>query len=242
MAFYNNAADYSSAFTSPNSLSGSGASLGSFLNYDRNQLVQGKGTLEFPNRDNLLLPGLGISDDIHKIGSVKERFLSLRELKKEKEKELETLKAKRKEIEDTISNLPVVLMNAQNQVMSYNLFDADELSENKKKELEIFNFYNDGLRRYFQKADVHIADTSQSVDKINDELAVLYDFISTAAKEIIPEENRTQNMCTVCIEKSINRACVPCGHTFCEGCITQIKTCPMCRQSIKETIKLFFTM
>lgn len=46
--------------------------------------------------------------------------------------------------------------------------------------------------------------------------------------------------CSVCVSKSVSIACVPCGHTFCEGCAASIRTCLMCRARVEHQQKLFF--
>lgn len=48
--------------------------------------------------------------------------------------------------------------------------------------------------------------------------------------------------CTICLSDSISHAIVPCGHTFCASCVKkQNTTCYICRGTIRERIKLFFT-
>ena len=49
-------------------------------------------------------------------------------------------------------------------------------------------------------------------------------------------------MCAICLTEPVSTAIVPCGHTFCNNCIKkQNTTCYMCRGTIRERIKLFFT-
>jgi hypothetical protein len=48
--------------------------------------------------------------------------------------------------------------------------------------------------------------------------------------------------CSICLEEPIMTAIVPCGHTFCGSCIKkQNTTCYICRGTIRERIKLYFT-
>ncbi|CAK4071299.1 unnamed protein product [Aphanomyces euteiches] len=39
-------------------------------------------------------------------------------------------------------------------------------------------------------------------------------------------------VCSICLEKDVNRVLIPCGHIFCNTCIEQLprKKCPVCRQ------------
>jgi hypothetical protein len=56
-------------------------------------------------------------------------------------------------------------------------------------------------------------------------------------------KNETQYpQCAICLEDTIMTAIVPCGHTFCGSCIKKQNTsCYICRGTIRERIKLYFT-
>jgi len=56
-------------------------------------------------------------------------------------------------------------------------------------------------------------------------------------------KNDNQNpQCSICLTDSVTMAIVPCGHTFCASCIKkQNTTCFICRNTIRERIKLYFT-
>ena len=46
--------------------------------------------------------------------------------------------------------------------------------------------------------------------------------------------------CKICFDKPIEIACMPCGHMFCKQCFkTNNKFCHLCRQDIKDTLKVF---
>jgi hypothetical protein len=48
--------------------------------------------------------------------------------------------------------------------------------------------------------------------------------------------------CAICLTDPVTSAIVPCGHTFCNNCIKKQNTsCYICRGTIRERIKLFFT-
>ena len=48
--------------------------------------------------------------------------------------------------------------------------------------------------------------------------------------------------CAICLTDPVSTAIVPCGHTFCGNCVKkQNTTCYICRGTIRERIKLFFT-
>ncbi len=47
--------------------------------------------------------------------------------------------------------------------------------------------------------------------------------------------------CTICMEKTREYACIPCGHTYCEECCRKMKdgTCYICRKQVSFFQKLF---
>jgi hypothetical protein len=52
----------------------------------------------------------------------------------------------------------------------------------------------------------------------------------------------SEPQCSICLSEAISHAIVPCGHTFCGSCVKkQNTTCYICRGTIRERIKLFFT-
>jgi hypothetical protein len=56
-------------------------------------------------------------------------------------------------------------------------------------------------------------------------------------------KNESQDpQCAICLTDPVATAIVPCGHTFCGNCIKkQNTTCYICRGTIRERIKLYFT-
>ncbi|NP_001088162.1 myosin regulatory light chain interacting protein L homeolog [Xenopus laevis] len=47
-------------------------------------------------------------------------------------------------------------------------------------------------------------------------------------------------LCMLCCEEEINSAFCPCGHMVCcEGCATQLQSCPVCRASVKHVQHVF---
>ena len=51
-----------------------------------------------------------------------------------------------------------------------------------------------------------------------------------------------ESQCAICLSEPVSSALVPCGHTFCSNCVKkQNTTCYICRGTIRERIKLYFT-
>jgi hypothetical protein len=59
--------------------------------------------------------------------------------------------------------------------------------------------------------------------------------LSTFQKQGVPT-------CTICMNKGVTHATIPCGHTYCEECSTKQTTlCYMCRVQIRDRVRLFFS-
>lgn len=58
----------------------------------------------------------------------------------------------------------------------------------------------------------------------------------------IDNSNSHSSSCVICLDQISNVTFIPCGHVAtCESCSTQFQTCPVCRQTIVNKQKLFFT-
>jgi hypothetical protein len=68
--------------------------------------------------------------------------------------------------------------------------------------------------------------------------------VYNVCKEKALEVADLKNPCGVCMGREIN-SCLPCGHTFCDGCISQTETsirqkkCSVCRATYQRPIKLY---
>jgi hypothetical protein len=66
-------------------------------------------------------------------------------------------------------------------------------------------------------------------------------------RELITFQNLTspdtkEPMCAICLADPITHTVVPCGHTFCTSCVRRMNvSCYLCRGTIRERVKLFFT-
>lgn len=47
------------------------------------------------------------------------------------------------------------------------------------------------------------------------------------------------NLCSICYENKINICCIPCGHTYCDRCISNAVNCYSCRSHIIRTNKIY---
>lgn len=53
-------------------------------------------------------------------------------------------------------------------------------------------------------------------------------------------EEKNEKICIICEEKESTMALIPCGHaSFCEGCSTSLKECPLCRKPVSSILRIF---
>lgn len=68
---------------------------------------------------------------------------------------------------------------------------------------------------------------------------ILREFISLQS---VTDMSTKEPMCAICLTDPITHAVVPCGHTFCTGCVRRLNiSCYLCRGPVRERVKLFFT-
>jgi hypothetical protein len=60
--------------------------------------------------------------------------------------------------------------------------------------------------------------------------------------QTILKNDTHEPQCSICLVEPVSFVIVPCGHTFCSTCSKkQNTTCYICRGTIKERVKLYFT-
>ena len=67
--------------------------------------------------------------------------------------------------------------------------------------------------------------------------------LESTKKDFIENLNRNINpnlLCQICFENRINLVLTPCGHTFCNDCLTDnINQCFNCRKTIDSRFKIY---
>jgi hypothetical protein len=241
MAFQVIGAEYESAFSSTAFQFG-------FNNSTRTDRVPLE---EFP-KEGMSLPM--IQEEITKVGVLRQLYL----VKKEKQSELKTqiaaLQAQKKEFQEELKSIGDNFIKLRSFLnTAIRTFETDEkkdhikIQENEnmkfyEKENDILNHYNTYFFDYTYINEKQVKELDEQLAAVEDELSILYDFIITGVKDIIPEEKRQSNLCAVCIEKKVDKVLTPCGHTFCSDCTTKLTTCPLCRKSIVEKLTLYLTI
>jgi len=57
----------------------------------------------------------------------------------------------------------------------------------------------------------------------------------------VTEQVENEPICSICMAEPIKQVCVPCGHSFCNTCMSKQYTCYICRCKVEKKIKLFLS-
>jgi hypothetical protein len=114
-----------------------------------------------------------------------------------------------------------------------NLFDIDV---NDKYE-PLLLATEEYLRQIYEKNDIE--KQYNNVIAAYRRFAILKDIINMS-RTFTSSQN--EPVCSICIQEPVAFTLVPCGHTFCQGCMRkQHSECFICRGRIKERVKLYFS-
>lgn len=182
-----------------------------------------------------------IQEEISKVGVLRELYLQKKEAKAELQKQIDALKTEKKEFETKIKTLGETLVQLREFVFSNAPLQNNDFNKLHEKDNEVMDEYRRLYSEFSISKEQEINELEKNLSSIDDELKILYEFIITGVKDIIPEEKRQSNICTVCIEKTVDQVLTPCGHTFCSGCSSKMSSCALCRQNVKEKLKLYLT-
>ena len=65
---------------------------------------------------------------------------------------------------------------------------------------------------------------------------------STEAQESVVVTTADLSRCAVCLDKAADVVMVPCGHIFaCQGCGQKLKECAVCRASVSQVLKVYYS-
>jgi len=112
------------------------------------------------------------------------------------------------------------------------LFEID-VNEKYEPLLKVTEEY---LQKIFEQADIEVE--YNRVVLAYRRFSTLRDII-TMSRTFLSAEN--EPLCSICLNETVSYALVPCGHTFCQTCMRrQYGDCFMCRNRIKDKVKLYF--
>lgn len=97
-----------------------------------------------------------------------------------------------------------------------------------------------------QKENIKMdAQESQKKEVENKELSKMESEVKATVNLSLEEENRLlreARLCKICMDNEIGVVFLPCGHlTTCVTCAPSLKDCPVCRSTIKATVRTFLS-
>jgi len=108
------------------------------------------------------------------------------------------------------------------------------------KSNESYEVMMQGIKSYLDKV---FEDNSFESD-YNQIIELYRKFISLRdVLQVVRKRESVENepLCSICFNDKISYAFVPCGHTFCIGCVKkQSVICSICRGSVRERLKIYF--
>lgn len=172
-----------------------------------------------------------------------EKYRNLKTYHKYLTDEIAAIETRIKLLEEVRQKSVSVSLDFKHQLCQDGLLEKEEFEEltKKLKDLEELQekLTQKCLTEYKKQAtELHCKFQQNSMN-----LAAYVEFIKTATREMVGDDVKL-NTCSICFEKEITHCLVPCGHTFCEACISKsipsnIGTCMSCRTTIQSKIKLF---
>lgn len=145
-----------------------------------------------------------------------------------------------KDLEELQGRTSQTIVDYTNAVLRNGILTKEEYSALQGKLEELRLLQRQATEKCLNEYKKHAMDLHAKLQKVSTQLTAYSEFIKTGVKEMVGPDVKP-NSCSVCFEKEITHCFVPCGHTFCEGCIKQsdAKKCMSCRQEIQKTIKIF---
>jgi hypothetical protein len=130
--------------------------------------------------------------------------------------------------------------------LSIKLEQFDSIHTNLKglSKLTVNDSYNpmmEGVQNYLEK----LFEENQFEETYNDIIESYRKFL--LLREVLQvirkrESVESEPLCTICFTDKVSYAFSPCGHTFCIGCVKkQSHSCSICRSSIRERVKIYFS-
>jgi Zinc finger, C3HC4 type (RING finger) len=112
--------------------------------------------------------------------------------------------------------------------LTSSLFDMNEavrLADMQPKQHATADFSSviASMRAYVDRCP-ELAEISAAVEDLRDEA----------------ESEASKKNCPVCWERVSTHACVPCGHMYCERCVTTLHVCAACRGDVRQKIKIYY--
>ena len=127
----------------------------------------------------------------------------------------------------------------------------EPVDEKKKKYEASSKVYDDErielITNYMSNLESKILELGNKLGTIDEQLCFIRGFFNELLNDVVPVERRMTNLCTICMDTTVNKVIVPCGHTFCSQCVQQAETttlnrtkkCGICRTQYTQAINLY---
>ena len=151
------------------------------------------------------------------------------------------------ELEKNLKDLQTVNQNAYQATEDYTktvlrnrILSTEEFNTLQEKQQELFAYQKETSSKCFIEYNNQIRELSSKLRKVQNNMQAYSEFIKTGVKEMVGPDTKPTS-CSICFENDITHCFVPCGHTFCGGCIdkSNTKKCMNCRSDVQKTIKIF---
>lgn len=124
-----------------------------------------------------------------------------------------------------------VLDHVQPRLVTLMGLGVDENTAELEAQIEIY------LTRVYQKNNPE--PEYKKLLSLYKKFMIVRDLVQLLRVSAGPEK---EPICGICLTETVTHALVPCGHTYCDGCVRrQQRQCFVCRQGATQIIKVFFT-
>ncbi len=182
-------------------------------------------------------------ESFYDLQALTERYKKLKQTQKNLTNDINNVNKNINELEASQRTYRIAAADYTNSLLRNGILSKEDFTilEEKIKELQTIqqSFSQKCLKHYKDQA----LDLNSKFTTTQQTLAAYTEFIKTGVQEMAGPDAKP-NMCSVCIESEISHCLVPCGHTFCEGCIKKSggKKCMTCRSDIQKSIKLYLSL
>lgn len=169
---------------------------------------------------------------LEKYHTIKDKLKQIEDFHKSLEKELEDVNRYNKAFDQTIFDSLRIFGKKNEDVPTL----TGKLSTIVKSEIEM------ETARLQSLLDENKIQREKCVEEISDYVKLLKECVNTLDET---ERHNFENpyLCGICVERNITHVFRPCGHTICQTCMNtqHMWNCHICRKSIGEKIKVFFS-
>ena len=173
-------------------------------------------------------------------------YRNLRNYRKYLSDEIDVCERNITQLEKAQNDCFISTQNYTNEVLRMGILTREEFDTIREKMNELQTLQREAADKCLNNYKKQGADLHAKLLTTNTNLSSYRDFIREGTKEMLGPDVKP-NTCSICLENEITHCLVPCGHTFCLGCIDKSKgnsvvtetKCMTCRTPCKSSIKLF---